>query len=144
MIDMRTFSISAWLILGLVGVGVASSTVAGKKESFRVIKTAELTQMMENTPPGKLSIYDANGEDIRKDDGIIPGAKLLSSHGEYDVATELPTDKKTKLVFYCYNEKCTASHTAAQRAIKAHFSDVSVLSDGIVGWKKSGQKVVKP
>jgi rhodanese-related sulfurtransferase len=36
-----------------------------------------------------------------------------------------------------------ASHTAAGLAVKAGYTDVSVLSDGLLGWKKAGQPVVK-
>src|ERR1035437_9380024 len=112
---MKTFGISVWMILGLVGVALAGSTVAAKKETLKLIKTTELTQIMEATPPGKLFIYDANTDDTRKNDGIIPGAKLLSSNEEYDVSAELPAEKSSKLIFYCYNERCTASHSAARR-----------------------------
>ena len=144
---MKAFSISIWLILGMVGGALAGSTVAAKKDGFKLVKTAELAQLIESTPPGKLYIYDANGEDTRKSEGVIKGAKLLSSHDEYDLA-ELPTDpaakKNAKLVFYCGDFRCTASHTAAEHAIKAGFKDVAVLSDGIKGWKKNGQPVVKP
>jgi rhodanese-related sulfurtransferase len=33
-----------------------------------------------------------------------------------------------------------ASHAAARRAVKAGYKNVSVMSDGIVGWKEAGQK----
>ena len=34
---------------------------------------------------------------------------------------------------------CTASHSAAKKAIAAGYVDVSVMVDGIYGWKKAGQ-----
>ena len=33
-----------------------------------------------------------------------------------------------------------ASHVAARRAVKAGYKNVSVMADGIVGWKDAGQK----
>jgi rhodanese-related sulfurtransferase len=33
-----------------------------------------------------------------------------------------------------------ASHAAARRAVKAGYTNVSVMSDGIVGWKEAGEK----
>ena len=33
-----------------------------------------------------------------------------------------------------------ASHAAARRAVKAGYKNVSVMADGIVGWKESGEK----
>ena len=35
--------------------------------------------------------------------GVIAGAKLLSSFDHYDIQKELPADKNAPLVFYCSN-----------------------------------------
>jgi rhodanese-related sulfurtransferase len=37
-----------------------------------------------------------------------------------------------------------ASHAAARRAVKAGYTQVSVMGDGLLGWKKAGQAVAKP
>jgi rhodanese-related sulfurtransferase len=34
-----------------------------------------------------------------------------------------------------------ASHAAARRAVKAGYTDVSVMVDGIQGWKDAGKRV---
>jgi len=34
-----------------------------------------------------------------------------------------------------------ASHAAARRAVQAGYSDVSVMADGITGWKAAGKAV---
>lgn len=65
--------------------------------------------------------------------------RLLASYKQYDAARELPADRKSALVFYCANTMCTASHVAAQKALDAGCSNVSVMVDGIFGWKKAGQ-----
>lgn len=80
-----------------------------------------------------VAILDANNEDARADAGIVPGAILLTSYNKYAL-TELPKDKNTILVFYCYNSFCQASHLAAQRAIGAGYKDARVMKAGIVGW----------
>jgi rhodanese-related sulfurtransferase len=87
-------------------------------------------------------VFDANGKSTRESQGIIPTAVLLPSSSAYDLAL-LPRDKATPTVFYCANERCTASHTAAQRALDAGYSDVSVLSVGISGWVKAGKATEK-
>jgi hypothetical protein len=69
---------------------------------FKIIHVADLSAMMAK-PDSKVMVFDANPADIRESDGIIRGARLLSSSGSYDVAAELPPDKDTPLVFYCYN-----------------------------------------
>jgi len=37
-----------------------------------------------------------------------------------------------------------ASHGAARRAVEAGYRDVSVMVDGLKGWRAAGQPVVKP
>jgi rhodanese-related sulfurtransferase len=86
---------------------------------------------------------DANGKSTRDSQGIIPGAVLLTSSSGYDVK-ELPSNKTDKLVFYCSNESCGASKQAARKALESGYTDVAVLPEGIIGWKKAGQTTAKP
>lgn len=113
------------------------------KDTLRLIHVADLEALMQ-APNTKLEILDANNEATRKKDGVIPGSKLLSSSKHFDTAAELPKDKNLKLVFYCANTKCTASHEAAKKAMRSGYTDVSVLADGIQGWAKAGKPVEKP
>jgi rhodanese-related sulfurtransferase len=110
-------------------------------DSFNLIHVADLQNLMDTTK--NYAIFDANSDDTRKTEGLIPGAKPLTSSSHYDVAKELPQDKSTALVFYCANTACMASHAAAKRASKAGFTNVSVMADGIQGWKKDGKPVSK-
>ena len=86
---------------------------------------------------------DANGQETRSKQGVIPGAVLLTSSSQYAVS-ELPADKSSKLVFYCANQKCGASHQAARRAMENGYTNVAVLPEGIAGWKQAGQPTAKP
>ncbi|MGO9263830.1 MAG: rhodanese-like domain-containing protein [Candidatus Binataceae bacterium] len=110
-------------------------------ETFKLIHVADLKTLME-TDKNSLHIYDANAAETRDQYGVIPGATLLNSDDNYDLAL-LPTDKDATLVFYCANTLCTASHEAARRAVKAGYEDVSVMGDGIRGWKQAGQPTTK-
>lgn len=83
---------------------------------------------------------DANGDVTRKKRGVIPGAVRLSDYETY-LPAELPADKARPLVFYCANEQCGASHTAAEKAIVAGYRDVRVLPAGILGWVDAGKPV---
>ena len=93
---------------------------------------------------GEAVPVDANHEAVRTDQGIVPGARLLSSSGTYDPASELPADHGTNLVFYCYNSDCNASDGAANRAREAGFAHVNVMRAGITGWVEAGQDVAQP
>ncbi|HLX37555.1 MAG TPA: rhodanese-like domain-containing protein, partial [Candidatus Binataceae bacterium] len=79
-------------------------------------------------------VYDANFPETRTSYGVVDGAHLLSSYDNYSIAKELPSDKDSQLVFYCYDKRCMASHIAARRAIDAGYKNVAVMSDGIVIW----------
>jgi len=108
------------------------------------IEKVDVKKVVELQKAAAVYVLDANGEKTRSEQGVIPGAKLLSSAASYDVVKELPLMKEAQLVFYCANEKCRASTIAAERAAKAGFSNVAVLPAGISGWKAAGQKTVRP
>ena len=96
-------------------------------------------QEMLSAKPVKVMIVDANNEQARAEAGMVPGAIKLSSYNQYNLA-ELPADKNTTLVFYCYNSYCQASHLAAARALQAGYTDVRVMKAGIVGWNAVNKK----
>ncbi len=73
-----------------------------EQRSFNLIHVRDLTRLM-SADRAKVYVFDADPADVRESEGIIPGAHLLPSSESYDVATELPADKNSKLVFYCHN-----------------------------------------
>ena len=117
--------------------GILGGSDEGPK--LNLIHVQDLARLM-NDPSGKVYVYDADPPDVRPSTGVIPGAHLLASSSSYDLS-ELPADKDSNLVFYCHDTKCMASHAAAKRAIKAGYPNVSVMADGIMGWRAAGMKV---
>src|SRR5579872_3253851 len=109
-------------------------------EKFKIIRADELANMVSD-PASHVTVYDANFPETRERFGVIDGSHLLSSYDNYNVAKELPADKNAKLVFYCYDKRCMASHFAARRAIQAGYKNVSVMGDGIVGWYVAQQPI---
>ncbi|MGO9060905.1 MAG: rhodanese-like domain-containing protein [Candidatus Binataceae bacterium] len=69
---------------------------------FKVIHVQDLASMMAK-PNSKVMVFDANPPEVREEEGVIPGARMLSSDDDYDVASTLPPDKNTPVVFYCHN-----------------------------------------
>lgn len=102
-------------------------------------KKVTVPELAKLTSAKQATVVDANNNEFRSKNGVIPGAILLTSSSEFAL-TELPAAKDTKVVFYCANEKCGASHGAAKKAMSAGYTDVSVLPDGLKGWKAAGQK----
>lgn len=81
-------------------VGCARSTIPTAAASPSPVKDMTIEQFVELRKTGSMVVLDANGDDFRRQNGIIPGAVLLTSASKYDLA-QLPEDKSRKLVFYC-------------------------------------------
>jgi rhodanese-related sulfurtransferase len=113
-------------------VGAATSKVP-------LITLQELDERMQQKP-NETFVFDANSKEHFAD-GHMPRAKHLA----YDEvkAEALPADKNAFLVFYCWNEQCSASHRAAEAAMNLGYTNVRVYGGGIQGWKAAGKTVEK-
>ena len=111
---------------------IGGASVPTEPRSASVDELAKWTKAKTAVP------VDANGKQLRASEGVIPGAVLLTSSASYELK-ELPANKSAQLVFYCANEKCTASHLAARRAMDNGYTNVAILPAGIKGWKAAGQ-----
>jgi rhodanese-related sulfurtransferase len=122
-----------------------AAPAAPAAKTFKMVSVDDVQKGLDALKKDKrpFAVFDANGKSTREAQGIIPTAVLLPSSSTYDLSV-LPSDKATPAVFYCANDRCTASHTAAKRAMDAGYTDVSVLSVGISGWVKAGKTTEKP
>ena len=119
------------LFTGITSAADATKAVL-KETAINEISVKEVKHFID-TKAKNVAILDANNVEARKDAGVVPGAILLTSYTQYAIS-ELPKDKATTLVFYCYNSYCQASHAAADRAVGAGYKDARVMKEGIVGW----------
>ncbi len=74
-----------------------------EKDNFQIIHVNDLVKLMAD-PKSHVHIYDADAQGVRESEGMIPGARPLTSDDHYNVAEELPSNKHAKLVFYCHNQ----------------------------------------
>lgn len=118
--------------------GDAVKEVAVKENLVKEISVKEVKHFIDSKAKN-VALFDANNSEARADAGVVPGAILLTSYNQYALS-ELPKDKATTLVFYCYNSYCQASHAAAERAIGAGYKDARVMKEGIEGWNKEAVK----
>ncbi len=132
----RTFAVATSFLVSTLAV--AGNGVA---DHFTPIHVNDLSQML-STKTSDLYVMDVNNAQTRDEYGSIPGAKMLT-YSTFNPAKDLPTDKSSKLVFYCANTKCMASHEAANKAAGAGYSNVYVMVDGIQGWAKAKKPVEK-
>jgi rhodanese-related sulfurtransferase len=84
----------------LLAAGLAMA--AEPKEKFRLIEVPELEAMQKDARP-PVTVLDANDVEFRQKNGVIPGARLLTSFKDYDLKKELPANHDAPLVFYCSN-----------------------------------------
>lgn len=133
------------LTLALVASFVPAAALACGDEAQQAAmpKKATVAEVATWTKEKKVTPVDANGTETRAKHGVIPGAVLLTSSSKYDLK-ELPANKDAQLVFYCANQKCSASEAAARRAMENGYTNVAVLPEGIAGWKQAGQPTAKP
>ncbi len=138
---MKGLAIAVSLFVGVPALGWACEG-KGEHASYKKITVQELAAAMQKKE--KIALYDVNGAETRTKYGMIPGSKGLTHYANYDVAKELPAAKSDHIVFYCGSTECSAAPTAAEKAHKAGYTNVSVLEVGIKGWTEAGQPVTKP
>lgn len=136
------FAIWATVALLATGCGEArnpeshrsADSVVAEAEAAPTIEVGDLAAQLADR---SCTVLDANTRPVRIRNGAIPGATLLSHYRDYSLG-ELPADKQRALVFYCANQRCTASDVAARRALAAGYANVRVLRSGIAGWANAG------
>jgi rhodanese-related sulfurtransferase len=121
---------------GEAAPGVAPAPVVALE-----LPTLTLAQVEAQVGQPGVYLFDANPKDFYEH-GHLPGARWV----KFDAPARdvLPADRGATLIFYCANELCTASHTAAQAATALGYAQVFVMPEGFIGWKKSGRALVRP
>lgn len=109
---IRPWIVAAGIMVALIAAAapafsfnLATLLNRGSEENlkgFKLIHVHDLAAMIANKNE-HVHIYDANSRETREELGVIPGAKLLPSSDNYNVASELPVDHGALLVFYCHN-----------------------------------------
>ena len=92
----RPFPLLTLALILLSGVAMTAES----KEKFRLIDVPELEALQKDSKH-PVTVLDANDVEFRAQNGVIPGATLLSSFNKFDVNKELPADRDAPIVFYC-------------------------------------------
>ena len=128
----------------LIAAGVSFALYLGCQPAVTGVQTVTVDETAALIEDEAVVVIDANREGVRREVGVIPGARLLTHSLAYDVTAELPADKSQKLVFYCASTMCTAAPSAARRAMAHGYRDVSVMPEGIRGWVSAERRVDFP
>lgn len=99
------------------------------------VRVKEISPQELSTLLGQVYVVDVN-EPENFAEAHVPGAKLMA----YDAikAEDLPANKLTMLVFYCWSPECPAAGKAAETAAKLGHTDVRWMKEGITGWQDAG------
>ncbi len=123
-------------LLSLLAAFAVTQAITFADAPYGTIEHADLKKAIAEK---RVVLLDVNGTESWQE-GHIPGA-LDFDAVEKDLAKVLPADKDTLVVAYCGNERCTAYKAGAAAAVKLGYRNVKHYPKGIVGWKKSGEKV---
>lgn len=147
---MKKNLLLASALIALVGCGsstqattetASTETTAGAEEThaFALKSVDEVAAQLE-TNAASVVVFDVNSAESYAEHHV-PGAR----HAAYDgVTAETLTGVDPaahEVVFYCANESCHASHTAAEAAVALGYQNVTVMSGGIQGWVAAGKPV---
>lgn len=127
----------AALFLGLaLLLGTAQAGATSSEHEPPIISMREAESLL-----GQPDVYflDVNTQEVWQQ-GRIPGAIYIN---KADWQTLLPADHQARLIFYCANRLCLASHDAANMAMDLGYTQVFHMADGIFGWILSGRPVEK-
>ncbi len=117
---------------------VFASAAFAASGSYADISQADLKAAIA---AGKVALIDVNGTDSYKS-GHIPGAIDFETNSA-KLASLLPADKSALVVAYCGGPQCHAYKAGAAAAEKLGYTNVKHFTQGIQGWKKSGEAMEK-
>lgn len=115
--------------------GICFPASKSKPHAANTISITEVANLLQQSDA--IFVYDANSQESYRQ-GHVPTAKWV----QYDEVKkeQLPGNKDAMLVFYCYNELCSASSEAAKQAVSLGYTNVRVMEAGIEGWQKAKQR----
>src|SRR5262245_49450376 len=116
----------------LAALALASFAAVASAGEFADISVPQLKAALAT---GKVTLLDANGSETFAK-GHIPTAIDFKAN-EDKLAALLPRDKKTLVVAYCANPRCSAYQKAAKAAQALGYENVKHFSAGIQGWEKA-------
>lgn len=140
MIRIKAIAVTALLVAFPFVISACSCSVVEPNAAVG-FSTLEQVAAIVAKPSTNVAILDVNPESVRHKHGVITGAIKLSGYNSFAVS-ELPSEKNTQLIFYCYDQSCGASTQAANRALDFGYTNVSVFKEGIFGWNQADKSVL--
>lgn len=115
--------------------GEATATTMPNQSPYTLITTEELQKLLDDGT--KMTVVDARNPEEYQEVHIKGAISIPEKHFSEHL-NQLPTDKATKIAFYCNGIKCGKSKKAAQRAMDLGYSNVMVYAEGMPVWEEKG------
>ncbi|MDP6785517.1 MAG: rhodanese-like domain-containing protein [Rhodospirillales bacterium] len=135
----RTSVLVAGAALLFVALGPQSAGAADAKAGWysKIVDTDAVMQYA--VIPKRDDVLIVDSRPVGKyDEGHVPVAVSIPDRKFGKMTDILPTDKSTRLVFYCGGLKCPLSHKSAFKAEKAGYTNVQVYAAGYPDWIAKG------
>jgi rhodanese-related sulfurtransferase len=126
-------------IVMLIGL-INSPAFAADKTEIETITAETLKKMIDDK--ASFVLIDARRDKDYNEEHIISAINVSATDISSKTLAEVAPEVTTKLVFYCQNTKCQASHIAASKALGAGYKYLYEFSGGIEDWKKHGYPTV--
>lgn len=125
-----------------VAPAAAQTALQPKEGWFSVLTTFDKVRAEATIPPKKgVTIIDSRPTGRQYDPGHIPGAISIPDSAFEKSLDKLPTDKASKLIFYCGGLDCMLSHDSAKKAKALGYTAIEVYAEGMPDWKAKGGPV---
>lgn len=135
---MRKIGIRSMLLVAAVAL-LWGAPVWAQKPAWKEIRPEQLRQMLDRDDDFML-INTMSTIECR--DHAIPKSVCIPCEAFDEHVGRLPRDKQRKLVYYCESDMCLRSYKSAGKALGLGYTDVSVLKNGLPGWKTAGYETV--
>lgn len=121
-------------LFALATILLAGSSCLWQSDALKLI-VKEITPKELSAVLGHVVVIDVN-EQENFIEAHVPGVKLMV----FDATKpeDLPADKSTTLVSYCWSPECPAAEKAAETAAALGHTDVRWMKEGITGWQDTG------
>lgn len=130
----------AFFAIAMVLSTLSLAAFAAEDSKIDTISSGTLKKMIDDK--AELLLIDARRTKDFDKEHIETAISLPATDVNAKTLSEIAPDITQKLIFYCQNLRCQASHIAAGKAIGAGYKYVYVHNAGIDDWKEQGFPVV--
>ncbi len=134
---LRQALVTSFVIL----LAPAAALACGDHALDAQLKTLSFEQLASRMEQKSVELFDVSPRAAREAYGVIPGARIVNETTFEGLVQRLPKNKAAAVAFYCGENECREARSAAKAALKAGYTDVSVLIGGVRDWFDTGRPV---